>query len=76
MNPSERRERLQQEPVEDMQEITDDARLEGLLAQVRADATGASPEQVEGLLRDRMANTGVELSDEDVAGHVKDIAAH
>lgn len=61
-------------PVEDMHEITEEGRLAGLLAQVRSDAQGADVATVERLLRDRLADTGVELQPDELTRHAKEIA--
>jgi hypothetical protein len=64
----------QDQPVEDMHEITDEGRLQGLLAQIRSDAHGTDAESVERHLRDRLADTGIDLSDEDVSRYATEIA--
>lgn len=64
----------QDQPVEDMHEITDEGRLSGLLAQIRSDAQGTDAASIESHLRDRLADTGIELPDEEIARHAKEIA--
>jgi hypothetical protein len=48
-------------------EATDEARLRGLVDQLRVDAAGRNDAHIEKLLRTRLADTGIELSEEDVA---------
>lgn len=64
----------QDQPVEDMHEITDEGRVTGLLAQIRSDAQGTDAASVERHLRDRLADTGIELTDDEIARHAEEIA--
>jgi hypothetical protein len=58
----------QDHPVQDgAQEASDDLRLRGLLDQLRADAVGHNDAQIEKLLRTRLADTGIELDEEEIA---------
>jgi hypothetical protein len=48
-------------------EATDDARLQGLLDQLRVDAAGHDDAHIDKLLRTRLADTGIELSEDEIA---------
>ena len=54
-------------------EASDDSKVAGIVEQVRADVQLGDSEDPEPLLRERLGQTGIELSDERIAELVRDI---
>ncbi len=65
---------LQDGPALSMHTTDDTERLDGLLAQVRADLAGQNPATVEHGLRQRLSQVGLELDDDEVARFVEEHA--
>ncbi|WOQ70036.1 hypothetical protein RYJ27_02065 [Microbacterium limosum] len=59
-------ENTQDEPSMAQHDTTDAARLAGVVDQTRADVGGKDADAVEHVLRERLAQTGIELPDADV----------
>ncbi|MBB2975953.1 hypothetical protein FHX49_001520 [Microbacterium endophyticum] len=55
---------VQDEPVMDMHTATDDERIDGIVDQTRADVGDKSLERIEGVLRQRFEQSGMEFTDE------------
>lgn len=54
-------------------EAGDDEKVAGIVEQVRADSQLREGEDVEPLLRQRLDETGIRLSEEEIARHLDDI---
>lgn len=61
-------------PALSMHTTDDTERLDGLLAQVRADLAGQNPSTVEHGLRQRLSQVGLQLDDDEVARLVDELA--
>jgi hypothetical protein len=64
----------QDEPIMDgSTEATDESKVAGIVEQVRADVQLRSSEDTERLLRQRLDEAGLQVSDEEISRHVEDI---
>lgn len=64
----------QDEPVLDQNTATEQERLDGLIAQLRADVTGEDTATVEAAVRRRLSDTGIEADEALVRRLVADLA--
>ena len=64
----------QDEPVLDQNTATEQERLDGLIAQLRADVTGEDIATVEAAVRRRLSDTGVEADEDLVRRLVAELA--
>lgn len=66
--------RQQTGPVLDQNRPTPEQRLAGLVEQLRADMTGQHADAIEKDVRHRLADTGIRLSDAQIAALVAELA--
>lgn len=64
----------QDEPIQDQHAQPDDAKVAGILIQEEADLAGHDEAQVLDALRQRFAEVGVQIGDDDLRGHATRIA--
>lgn len=64
----------QNEPRLDLHETSDQERLDGLIAQLRADVRGQNAATVEKAVRSRLAETGVPAREEVVLALIAELA--
>lgn len=55
---------VQDEPIMDMHEASDDDKVTGILNQERLDSAGTDPERIAEQLRDRFGEAGVDVDDD------------
>jgi hypothetical protein len=65
----------QNAPLMDVDEVTDEERLDGILQQLRADLPGANRATVDHALRGRLAGIGLDLPDDEIDAHVDALMA-
>lgn len=57
---------VQSEPAMDMNETTTSAKVDGIVAQTRADHDADGPERIAEVLRQRLAQAGIDLTDDEI----------
>lgn len=67
--------RTQDEPRLDLHETSDQERLDGLIAQLRADVRGQNAAVVDKAVRSRIAETGVPAEEEVILALIAELAA-
>ena len=63
---------VQSEPAMDMNDTTTTEKIDGIVAQTRADHPGAEPERLAEVLRQRLADAQIDLTDDEVRALVTD----
>lgn len=58
---------VQAEPAMEMNETTTSEKVDGIVAQTRADHAADGPERIAEVLRQRFAEAGIDLSDDEVS---------
>lgn len=61
-------EQTQDAPAMSQNNATDDAKIDGIVAQTRVDVAHLGKERVEQVLRQRFEQTGVDVADDDIDG--------
>ncbi len=65
----------QNEPAMDMHSTTDEDRIAGIVAQTRSDVGDAGEDRIADVLRQRFADTGIDVGDDRVRALAAEIAA-
>jgi hypothetical protein len=63
----------QDAPAMDVDVVTDEERIDGILAQTRVDVGGADAERIAEVLRQRFADAGIPASDEQLASFAEGV---
>ncbi len=58
---------VQTEPAMDMHDTTTSEKIDGIVVQTRADHAADGPERIAEVLRQRLAQAGIDLSDDEVS---------
>jgi hypothetical protein len=58
---------VQSEPAMDMNQTTMSEKIDGIVAQTRADHSADGPERIVEVLRQRLSEAGIDLTDDEIA---------
>jgi hypothetical protein len=58
---------VQSEPAMDMNQTTTTEKIDGIVAQTRADHIADGPERIVEVLRQRLSEAGIDLTDDEIA---------
>jgi hypothetical protein len=58
---------VQSEPAMDMNQTTTSEKIDGIVAQTRADHSADGPERIVEVLRQRLSEAGIDLTDDEIA---------
>ncbi|SEB35984.1 hypothetical protein SAMN04489806_0123 [Paramicrobacterium humi] len=67
---------VQDEPIMDMHEASDDDKISGIVTQERLDMAGANAAEIEYKLRERFREAGLDVDDEFVSEQAQEISEY